>query len=128
MTLHPLTRIDRDPHGAPMIIAYVDIRDAWGDPVKALGALQVQLYRPATGPVAGLDEQELTWDLDLSELDLNARLYDHVTRMYRLPLLEAPDWVLPEAGRARVRLRAVLNTAGPRGEPRRLDGDLLIGD
>lgn len=129
MKLHALSRIDRDPEGLPMLVAYLDIRDQWDDPTKAIGALQLQLYRPAGGPVSGMDEQELTWDLDLSDLDHNSRLYDPVTHMYRLPLLEAPAWVLPEEGRdaPRLRLRAVLNTYGPAGEPRQLEDDLLMG-
>ena len=129
IALHPLTRVDRDPSGLPMIVAYMDVRDEWDDPSKAVGTLQVQLYRPVGGPVSGADEQELTWDLDLSDLDRNARLYDPVTHMYRLPLIEAPAWVLPEAGRdaPRLRLRAVLSTFGPAGEPRQLEDDLLLG-
>jgi hypothetical protein len=126
--LHPLTRIDRDDKGAATIIAYLDIRDGWDDPAKALGSLKIQLYRPA-GPVASVDEQSLTWDVDLSDLDNNARLYDPVTHMYRLPLLDAPAWVIPEPGRdpPRLRLRAILETSGPRGETRRLEDDLLMG-
>ena len=128
IALHPLTRVDRDERGAPMIIAYLDVRDAWDDPAKAVGALQVLLYRP-TGPLASVDEQHLTWDVDLSDLANNSRLYDPVTHMYRLPLLDAPAWIAPEAGRdqPRLRLRIVLDTLGPKAEPRRLQDDLLIG-
>lgn len=127
--LHPLTRIDRDPEGKPMIVAYLDIRDEWDDPTKAYGTLQVQLYRPAGGPVSGMDEQELTWDPELNNLDANSRLYDPVTHMYRLPLLDAPEWVIPEQGRdaPRLRLRVILNTFGPAGEARQLEDDLLMG-
>jgi hypothetical protein len=129
ISLHPLTRIDRDPNGQPMIVAYLDVRDEWEDATKTIGSLQVQLYRPSSGPVSGSDEQELTWDLDLSDLDRNARLYDPVTHMYRLPLIEAPPWIMPESDRdpPRIRLRAVLNTFSPTGEARQLEDDLLIG-
>jgi hypothetical protein len=129
MRLHPLSRVDRDPDGLPMLIVYVDVRDGWDDPTKAIGHLHVQLYRPASGSDMGQDEQELTWDLDLSDLEENRKLYDPVTHMYRLPLLEAPAWVMPEAGRdpPRVRLRAVLDTFGPTGESRQLASDLLMG-
>jgi hypothetical protein len=129
INLHPLTRIDRAADGKPMIITYLDVRDAWDDATKAIGKLAVHLYRPGGGPVAGLDQQELTWDLDLSDLDRNSRLYDPVTHMYRLQLLDAPAWILAEPGREqpRFRLRAILDTFGPSGEARRLEDDLLIG-
>jgi hypothetical protein len=127
--LHPLTRVDRDSAGLPMLVVYMDVRDSWDDPVKAIGMLEVQLYRPASGPASNMDEQELTWNLDLSDLELNSKLYDPVTHMYRLPLLEAPEWIIPEQGRdaPRLRLRAILNTYGPRGEARQLDDNILFG-
>jgi hypothetical protein len=127
--LHPLTRVDRDSAGQPMLVVYMDIRDAWDDPVKAIGMLEIQLYRPAAGPGPGMDEQELLWNLDLADLELNGKLYDPVTHMYRLPLLEAPEWIMPEQGRdaPRMRLRALLNTFGPSSEPRQLEDNLLFG-
>lgn len=131
LDLHPLTRIDRDAEGNPWIIAYVELKDAWGDATKGIGSLQVQLYRQVGGASSGLGEQELTWNANLSDLDFNAKVYDAATRMYRLPLEKAPAWLIakPEPGKdpPRGRLRAVLDTFGARGEPRRLEDELTIG-
>jgi hypothetical protein len=131
LDLHPLTRIDRDAEGHPWIIAYVELKDAWGDATKGVGNLQIQLYHQVGGASSGLGEQELTWNAPLSDLDFNAKVYDAATRMYRLPLEKAPQWLIekPEPGREpqRGRLRAVLDTFGPRGEPRRLEDELTIG-
>ena len=131
LDLHPLTRIDRDADGHPWIIAYIELKDAWGDPTKGIGELQIQLYRQVGGSTSGLAEQELNWNASLSDLDFNAKIYDAATRMYRLPLEKAPEWLVakPEAGKdpPRGRLRAVLDTFGPKGEPRRLEDELTIG-
>jgi hypothetical protein len=131
LDLHPLTRIDRDAQGHPWIIAYVELRDAWGDPTKGTGTLQVQLYRQVGGSSSALGEQELTWSAQFSDLDFNAKIYDAATRMYRLPLEKAPEWLVaqpePGAESPRARLRAILDTFGPKGEPRRLEDELTIG-
>lgn len=129
LLIHPLTRIDRDARGAVWIICHVELTDAWGDTTKGVGALQVQLYRPVGGRASGLGEQELTWDIDLSDLTRNASFYDTATRTYRFPLQNAPAWVggALDDSEVRVRLRAVLTTTGPQGEPRVLEDEYTIG-
>ncbi len=131
ISIHPLTRVDRDAAGVVWIICHVELRDAWGDTCKGTGKLQVQLYRPVGGRASGLGSQELTWDIDLSDLDRNASFYDPPTRTYRFPLQNAPAWVAdvldPDNHEARVRLRAVLNCTGSRGEPRFLQDEYTIG-
>jgi hypothetical protein len=118
MQIHPLTRIDRDVAGDLWIICHIEMRDVWGDPVKGAGEVQIQLYRPVGRRVTGLGVQELTWDIDLLDMENNARLYDAATRTYRLPLREAPEWLgdVPEGGAARGLLIAILTTVGPQGE------------
>jgi len=131
LSIHPLTRVDRDAAGVVWIICHVELRDAWGDTCKGTGKLQVQLYRPVGGRASGLGSQELAWDIDLSDLDKNASFYDPPTRTYRFPLQHAPAWVAdvldPDNREARVRLRAVLTTAGPKGEERFLQDEYTIG-
>lgn len=127
--IHPLTHIDSDAEGEPLIILHVELRDRWGDPVKGAGSLLVELYRPASGPAAGLEQQELVWEVDLSDLEQNARLYDPPTRTYRLQLTSLPHWVQPaptEGATQRIRLRAVLTTTAARGEQLVLDDTYVL--
>jgi len=136
LSIHPLTRVDRDSKGRLWIICHIELRDAWGDTCKGAGKLQVQLYRPIGGRASGLGTQELAWDVDLSDLDKNASFYDPATRTYRLPLEDAPTWLAPPAPgpdepRAKqspiARLRAILITTGPRDEERILQDEFTLG-
>ena len=131
LTIHPLTRVDRDVQGVVWIVCHIELKDAWGDTCKGVGKLQVQLYRPVGGRASGLGSQELAWDIDLSDLDKNASFYDPPTRTYRFPLQNAPAWVAdvldPDNHEARVRLRAVMTTTGPKGEERFLQDEYTIG-
>jgi hypothetical protein len=99
--------------------------------VKGAGQLQIQLYRPA-GRLSAAGTQELTWDIDLTDLERNASLYDSATRTYRFPLRDAPEWlaqsaeatVLGPAGRGL--LRAVFTTADPMGQPLELQHEFTL--
>lgn len=115
--IHPLTRVDRDPRGRGVVICYVEFLDQWGDSCKAVGRLQVQLYRPVDGRggrASGLGVQELVWDADLRDADRQRDLYDRATRLYRLVLDSVPEWVAaPATGDApSARLRAVFTPDG----------------
>ena len=132
MQIHPLTRVDHDAKEAVWIICYIELKDAWGDTCKGDGKLQVQLYKPAGGRAGGIGVQDLAWDIDLSDLDRNASLYDPATRTYRLQLQDPPAWVaesLDPQNQATpsVRLRAVLATSGPKGEECVLQHEYTIG-
>jgi hypothetical protein len=129
LEIHPLSRIDKDAQGRPLIVCHLELRDEWGDPCKATGALEVQLYRPVGARQGGLGVQELKWDVNLSNLEMQ-RLYDPSTRTYRLELEGAPAWVLGEGsprGEVIARLRAVLETSGPQGERRTLTSEYAVG-
>lgn len=128
MEIHPLTRIDRDAAGDLWIICHIEMRDVWGDPVKGVGQLQIQLYRPIGARLSGHGVQELTWDVDLSDLERNAAHYDGATRTYRLPLREPPSWLAEatESQAARALLRAVLTTAGSQGEALVLEHEFAL--
>lgn len=128
--VYPLTRLGRDEQGEPAIICHVELRDRWGDPVKALGALQVQLYGPSG---EGTAEQILRWDVALSDERLNAQTYDPATRTYRLVLVGLPEWLGQRAdgpgerGPVRLEVRATFQTLGPNGEERVLRDGMVLG-
>lgn len=132
----PLTRLGRDEAGEPAIVCHVELRDRWGDPVKALGQLQVQLYRPMEGIDKGTAAQILKWDVALDDERINAQSFDPATRTYRLVLVGLPAWIgervdPPAEGenrpRARLEVRAVFQTLGPNGEERVLRDGMVLG-
>lgn len=123
--IHPLTRLTRDSSGSPLIIGHVECKDAWGDTCKAFGALQILLYRGTPGELTGI--QELRWDVDLSDLERNAALFDPATRTYRLPLQDVPEWASHGSSPGgRLRLRAVLTTTDARGKPTSLEDEAVV--
>lgn len=126
MIIHPLTRLDVDASGRLWLYCHVEFKDSWGDNVKSTGALAIELYR-ATGPRAsGLGKQELVWNVDLSDLERNASLYDAATRTYRLPLENPPRWLLEPAAAADLpqgRLRVQCTTGGAREGTRTLEDE-----
>lgn len=133
--IDPLTHLDLDSDGDAQIICYIAVRDEWGDTTKAVGSLQVQLYRSGVGLDTGSDVQELKWDVDLSDLTQNAALYDAVTMRYRLQLVDLPSWVQSmaereergaDSGGSRIRLRAILTTIDRRGREQTLHDDFTI--
>jgi len=96
--VYPLTNVERTGESA-RIVLHLELRDAWGDTVKGVGRLLVRLYRSTAVPGAagGIGEearrrQELVWEVDLTDLELNASLYDPSTRTYRVVLGELPEW------------------------------------
>ncbi len=130
IVIHPLTRAERDPQGRPVIMCHIEFRDAWGDTVKAAGTLQVQLYRPVGAGDIG--QQELVWPIPLNDLDANAGFFDPATRTYRLPLEDAPEWVIPPepgttAGPARrIKLRAVFEGLDAHAHPLTLQDEYVF--
>lgn len=131
LSIHPLTRVDRNDKGQLLIICHVELRDAWGDTCKGVGKLSVQLYRPVGGRASGRGTLELSWDVDLTDLDRNKDLFDQATRTYRLELRDAPAWLAePHDKKSDLplgRLRAVLVSTGPRGEERVLQDEFPLG-
>lgn len=130
MTIHPLTRVDKDPSGKMWIYCHIEFKDSWGDTVKAAGTLQVQLYRPTGLRAAGPGKQELVWNVDLSDMEKNASLYDPATRTYRLPLENPPAWLAQptaEAGLPKARLKAIFTTSGARSGTRVLEDEFALG-
>lgn len=134
--VHPLTHLDVDPGGAVRLVCHVELKDRWGDTTKARGLLRLELYRPVEAAQPDLQTQELTWELDLRDLELNAALFDPATRSYRLQLGGLPVWAQSMArrriqaaepgARDRLLIRAVFETQGPDARPTVLRDELQI--
>jgi hypothetical protein len=119
MRVFPLTQFEVEEDGRARIVLHLEMRDRWGDTVKATGKLRVRLYRASGSGFGPADErQELVWDVDLQDLGLNAALFDPSTRTYRVVLGQLPAWAteMVQAGGRSVTLVAVLITRDPDGE------------
>lgn len=111
MRISSLTRVEEGPSGLPRLVLYFELLDAWGDSTKTPGWLQVELF--AVRGVSG--EREQRWEVDLTDPGRNSAFFD-ITRMYRMPLDEAPAWLIDEAAGNRptaVRIRGFYRTMGP---------------
>ena len=57
IAVHPLTRVGADSAGNPALLLYLEVHDEFGQSIKALGRIRVELYRPsgvrASGPGTG---------------------------------------------------------------------------
>ncbi|MEQ8770229.1 MAG: hypothetical protein RIB60_06940 [Phycisphaerales bacterium] len=124
----PLTRLDRDDDGAARVVLHLEMKDEWGDTVKGVGQLTVQLLRPA-GTASGEGRDEVRWDVAMWSDEDNARYYDPSSRTYRIVLGDVPGWVeammpdadgVPAPGAGSVRLTAQLETPRSDGTMRRL--------
>lgn len=108
IAVHPLTRIGADSAGNPALLLYLEVHDEFGQTIKALGRVRVELYRPgfarpepqtvSTGdnPVSPdtVQPRDQAWDVDLTEPNRNARMFDDlVTRTYTFPLGGLPSWL-----------------------------------
>lgn len=89
--VHPLTQIVPGSDGSPEIICHLELLDRWGDSTKSLGDLTIRLFGPKPGSAG--DVEVSRWDLDLTNLDDNAALFDPATRTYRLQLAGGPAWL-----------------------------------
>ncbi len=96
LRIYPLTRLDRASDGKPVVVCHIELKDRWGDTTKGVGRLEIRLLRP-NAPAGGSEASDQTWEIDLSNWDLNASLYDKATRTYRIQLGEIPDWLAQQA-------------------------------
>jgi len=77
------------PGAADTIESYVELRDKFGDPIKAMGEFRFELfrYRPAfPDPRGARFEHDGLQILDLRGIEVNQQHWDSITRSYRLPL------------------------------------------
>jgi len=100
LRIHPLTPSDpsagtKDASAIDKtrIVFHFELKDRFGDNVKALGTLRLELLKPGAGATPGIESRELTWDVtEFTDPDENYKRFDTPTRTYRV-LLNAPRWV-----------------------------------
>lgn len=101
LRIHPLTHVDSlpgRPGGSCVIVLHFELKDRYGDSVKAPGLVRVELAKPAQGALAGMESRELTWEMpEFINADENFKRFDSPTRTYRVTL-GAPSWVCQDAG------------------------------
>lgn len=91
MRVHPLTHTELDEDGEPVLILHVELKDPWGDTVKGVGQMQVQLRRGGSGDTIG--DAGTRWDIDLRDIEENVSYFDSATRTYRVVLGGLPGWL-----------------------------------
>lgn len=69
-----------------LIVLHLEFVDRWYDTCKAIGKVELELYRPGGGLNPGVDVRTARWEIDLTNLDRNAEWFDPVTRTYRVQL------------------------------------------
>jgi len=107
MRVHPLTHTEINADGQAVMILHVELKDPWGDTVKGVGQLQVQLRKQSATSVVG--NRGTRWDVDLRDIEVNVSYFDSATRTYRIVIGGLPAWladsvVAQEAVGARVRV------------------------
>lgn len=112
MRIFPLTHLERVPGEGERtrIVCHLEFVDRWFDTCKAVGKVEVEIYRPGGGLNPGVDVRAGRWEIDLTNLERNAEWFDPVTRTYRLQLdLPAElERARGDAGKAAaLRLRAI---------------------
>lgn len=138
--IYPLTRLDRDESGSPVIVVYLESVDRWGDFAKALGTLELRVYAGDRDISSDPDTLELSWPgIRLSDLEENAAWYDPASKMYRFTLgglnrspriISTVNALLDrsegEAPRQRLRVVAALTSTGPDGREVLLQDSYVI--
>lgn len=95
LSIHPLTRFSTDADGQPVIVCHFELRDRFGQLVRAMGVARAELFRPGSEQPDGAQRQALVWRVDLTTPEENARQFDDlVTRTYTLSLGGLPEWLL----------------------------------
>lgn len=124
--VHPLTHVDaRSPGVAAdkcLLVLHLELRDQFGDAVKGVGDLKVELYKPGPGTSPGMETQALVWEVPaFGEAETNSARFDPATRTYRLPLVAdrwVAQWLSTEGGALRagspawLKVRVVLDAGG----------------
>ena len=129
LRIHPLTHVDRipsKPGGNCSIVLHFELKDRYGDSVKALGMVRVELAMPVQGAVAGMESRELTWEMhEFINADENFKRFDSSTRTYRIRLTLEP-WVCAElASKNGQWMKIRVNIQLPGGGPALRDGYVI---
>jgi len=103
--IHPLTRVGLDSVGKPALVLHMEVKDRFGQTIKSLGRLRVELYRPTSemmagsnegeGSTAGVQKKDRTWEIDLTDPLANSQRFDDlITRTYTIFMADPPGWLL----------------------------------
>jgi len=107
LRIHPLTHVDiaaaggvsdgkkdAPPAASPCrLMLHFELRDRYGDSIKALGKLHVEMANPAGNALPGMESSGLSWDVpEMIGADENFKRFDGPTRTYRIAL-NAPKWL-----------------------------------
>ncbi len=140
LRIHPLTHVDSTgPKIGPdqcLLVLHFELRDRYGDLVKGLGHLQVEMYKPGAGVSPGIETQALPWaPPGMDDPAENSGRFDTSTRSYRLPLSSPRwvyDWLKPENAADRggspgwLKVRVTLTVKDADGNPRLLTDEYVI--
>lgn len=140
LRIHGLTHIDpTGPKVEPdqsLLVLHFELKDRYGDTVKGLGPLKIELYKPGAGVAPGIETQALSWALpDFADPDANAARFDTATNTYRIPLIAgrwADQWLDPandavrERAPAWLKVRATLSSKDADGLPVLLADEFVI--
>ncbi|MDF1808924.1 MAG: hypothetical protein P1U42_04435 [Phycisphaerales bacterium] len=129
MRVHPLTHTEMSSDDDPVMILHVEFRDPWGDTVKGVGQLQVQLRQGDTAREVGV--RGTRWDIDLREIETNVSYFDSATRTYRIVVGGLPEWLNNsvrdrESEQIESRVRVLFRTSKADGEPVVLQDEYLM--
>lgn len=91
MRVHPLTHTETRADGGAALVLHMELKDPWGDTVKGVGQVQVQLRRADVADSLG--DRGTRWDLDLRDIEENITYFDTATRTYRVVLGGLPGWL-----------------------------------
>jgi hypothetical protein len=94
--LYPLTHAQpTGPGGRPVLVVHVEVKDGWGDSIKAPGELVVRVA-PLSGWGAareGETREPSRWRVDMIDAELNSAWFDPATRTYQVRLSNLPTWM-----------------------------------
>lgn len=130
LRIHPLTQIDADaqkadgsPDPNPRLVVFMELKDRFGDTVKALGTFHAELIRPGEGALPGMEQSVMEWnEASFASPETNSGRFDPATRMYRIQLT-GPEWLKTWKSTAKegpagwLKLRVVYSTTNTDGDP-----------
>jgi len=123
--VHPLTQIDPSPKRAdgtpdplPRIIVHLEVKDRFGDTVKALGTFHADLFRSGVSSTSAMEQKVADWtEASFMNAERNTGRFDPATRTYRIQLTAPASVGVWKAGREQggLRLRVTFTTGDEQG-------------
>lgn len=127
MRVHPLTHTEINADGQAVMILHVELKDLWGDTVKGIGQLQVQLRKQSATSEVG--NRGTRWDIDLRDIEVNVSYFDSATRTYRIVIGGLPEWLNDSVSSPSIegaRVRVLFRTSKADGEAVVLQDEYLM--